>query len=384
MNTQIIAANLLRVRKDRGETQEAVADAAGLSRAAYRELEKGRAVPRPESLRAIADALKVPMRELVSPVQSLHRVRFRSLKRLKSRDQILVSVARWLSDFSEVEELLDERQPHALRPLWERAAEPRADRVASIAAAVREHFGLSRREPVHDVCGLLESHGIKVHSLVVASDAFLGLSVAEEDGGPAVIVNTWDRLAVEHWIYSAAHELGHLVLHLAAYDVMQEDEDDDQEREAEAFASHFLMPDEVFRDEWREAAGLPLYDRVLKVKRVFRVSWRTVLFRVSQQLPDEDRPRLWMHMSAEHTRRTGRPLLKLTEPHGVGGDVLRAGRRLAGAEPAGMDVHDFQGDRLARLVRRAVEEDAISLSRGAEVLGKSVVEMRDLARSWVA
>jgi Zn-dependent peptidase ImmA (M78 family)/DNA-binding XRE family transcriptional regulator len=386
MDNQIIAANLLRVRKDRRQTQEAVADAAGLSRAAYREVEKGRATPRPENLRAIAAALRVTMGELVTPAPSLERVRFRSLKRLKSRDQILVSVARWLSDFSELEDLLDERRPHALRPLWERATAPQADRIARLAAVVREHFGLSPREPVHDVCGLLESRGIKVHSLVVANDAFLGLSVAEEDGGPAIIINTWDRLAVEHWIYSAAHELGHLVLHLAAYDVKQDAEDNRQEREAEEFASHFLMPDEVFWDEWREAAGLALYDRVLKVKRMFRVSWRAVVYRVSQRLPEAERGRLWRNMSAEHTRRTGRPLLKLTEPDGVGEDVFHAGRLLAsaGAEPAGMDVHDFQGDRLARLVRRAIEEDAISLSRGAEILGKSVMEMRELARSWVA
>lgn len=384
MQNEIIAANLLRLRKDRGQTQEAVAEAAGLSRAAYRDIEKGRAVPRPESLRAIAAALHAPMHELVSPAPRLNRVRFRSLKRLKSRDQILVGVARWLGDFAEVEEILGERQQHALGPLWERIAGTRADGVAAVAAAAREHFGLSPREPVHDVCGLLEAHGVKVRSLVVASDAFLGLSVAEDDGGPAVIVNTWDRLAVEHWIYSAAHELGHLLLHLAAYDVDQEDEDEAQEAEAEAFASHFLMPDAVFWDEWREAAGLSLYDRVLKVKRVFRVSWRTVVYRVSLRLPEGDRGRLWMQINAEHSRRTGRPLLKLTEPHGVAEEAFRAGaRRLPGAEPAGLDTHDFQGDRLARLVRRGVEDEEISLARAAEILGLSLAEMRELAKSWV-
>ena len=386
MDNQIIATNLLRLRKDRGRTQEEVAEAAGLSRAAYRDVEKGRSTPRPENLRAIAVALRVPIFELVSPAPRLNRVRFRSLKRLKSRDQILVGVARWLGDFAEVEDILDERQPHALGPLWERVAASRAHGVAAVAAAARDHFGLGQREPVHDVCGLLEAHGIKVRALVVASDAFLGLSVAAEDRGPAVIVNTWDRLAVEHWIYSAAHELGHLLLHLGAYDVAQEEEDEEQEREAEAFASHFLMPDAVFGDEWREAAGLSLYDRVLKVKRVFRVSWRTVVYRVAQRLPEGDRPRIWMQMSAEHSRRHNRPLLKLTEPHGVAEEVFDAGRRLAvaGTEPAGMDVHDFQGDRLAGLVRRAVEDEAISISRGAEILGMSVAEMRDLARSWVA
>jgi Zn-dependent peptidase ImmA (M78 family)/DNA-binding XRE family transcriptional regulator len=386
LDTQLIASNLLRLRKDRGKSQEEVADRAGLSRAAYRSIEKARAEPRPESLRAIAAALGAPLRELVRPAPQLERVRFRSLKRLKSRDQILVEVGRWLRAFQELEELLGAHQPHALAPLWRRLSGSRTDDLAAAAAVAREHFGLGPREPIHDICGLLEARGVKVRPVVVANDAFLGLSVAEDAGGPAVVVNTWERLAVEHWIYSAAHELGHLLLHLGAYDVSVEDEDEHQEREAEVFASHFLMPDDAFWNEWNDAAGLGLYDRVLKVKRVFRVSWRVVVYRVSERLPQGERSRLWRQMASEHQRRHRRPLLKLTEPSGVPEHVFREPRRIAGAgaEPAALDAHDFQGDRLARLVRRAVEAEEISLARGAEILGLGVSEMRDLAASWVA
>ncbi len=56
----------------------------------------------------------------------------------------------------------------------------------------------------------------------------------------------------------------------------------------------------------------------------------------------------------------------------------------AGREPARLDAHDFQGDRLALLVRRAVEREVISLSRGAEVLGLTLDEMRERAGSWIA
>lgn len=384
MDVGTIATNLVRLRKGRRKTQEEVAAAAGLSRGAFRKIEKGRVVPKIENLRAIAHALDVPMRDLVTPAPRLQRVRFRSLKRLKSRDQVLVAVGRWLHDFNELEELLGEKGPHQLGELWDQVGELRAEGVEAVAAAAREHFGLSGREPVHDICGLLESRGVKVHSVQVANDAFLGLSVAEEDGGPAVVVNTWERLAVEHWIYSAVHELGHLLLHIGAYDVGQEEEDQDEERAAEVFASHFLMPDEVFWREWRDTAGLALLDRVLKVKRVFRVSWRTVLYRVSEQLPKEDRAALWMRMHVEYKRRHGRKLLKLTEPNGVAERVFRtpiiAG---PGTEPARLERHDFQDDRLARLVRRGVEQEAITLGRGAELLGLSLDEMRDRASSWL-
>ena len=218
MSTQAIAANLLRLRKDRGMTQEQIAETAGLSRGAYRNLEKGRAEPRTDTLRIISGALGVSIKELLIPVRSLERVRFRSLKRLKSRDQVLAEVTRWLKDFTNMEELLGEQPKHALKQIWRKLARKKRPGIPRIAALAREHFGLNDREPVHDICGLLESQGIKVYSLQVANDAFMGLSVAEEEGGPAIIVNTWERLPVETWIFSAAHELGHLLLHLSAYD----------------------------------------------------------------------------------------------------------------------------------------------------------------------
>jgi Zn-dependent peptidase ImmA (M78 family)/transcriptional regulator with XRE-family HTH domain len=385
MNAQLIPVNLVRLRREARKTQELVADAAGLSRAAYRAIEKGRSIPRVENLRAIAAALGVPLRELVTPTPRLESVRFRSLKKLKRRDQVLVAVARWLQDFNELERLLDARKPHRLSELWDFADSAGPDRARAVAGEARRLFGLDDEEPIHDLCGLLAARGVKVYTLEVASDGFLGLSVGELDGGPAVVVNVWPRLAVEHWIFSAVHELGHLILHRDAYDVRQESEDREQEREAEAFASHFLVPERAFRREWEETAGLPLLHRVLKVKRVFRVSWRVVLYRVCEPLDEEARSQVWQRMSASYKALTGRPLLKLTEPMSVSRAVFGAPDRIiahAGSEPAGLDVHDFQEDRLAFLVRRAVEREIITLARGAEILGLGLDEMRDLAASW--
>lgn len=379
MGADAIAANLLRLRSAAELSQDKLAESAGLSRVAYRNIERGESIPRAATLLALARALDVPLQELVAPAVTLRRVRFRSLKRMKRRAEVLARVGRWLQDFTALETLLGERPLDSLSELRRVAQAARAQGVPAVAEAARQAIGLSPREPVHDICGLLESRGIKVGRVEVASDAFSGLSVSEDDGGPAVIVNTWERLPVEHQILSAAHELGHLLLHLGAYDVGVEEEDEGQETEAEAFAAHFLMPDAVFQREWRAAAGLPFLDRVLKVKRVFRVSWRTVVFRVAEAQPPERRGRIWMQLQVEHQRRYGRALLKLDEPKGVDPSVFRAPT----AEPAELDAHDFQSERLARLVRRAVEEEAITLSRAAEILGVSLQEMRERAASWI-
>lgn len=385
MSNQTIGANLLRFRKDRDLTQEQLADTAGLSRSAYRNLEKERAAPRTDTLKALACALEVPLKELLAPIQPLQSVRFRSLKRLKSRDQVLADVTRWLRDFADLEDLTGEQYEHGLKPLWRQIARKRRRGISAIAAFAREYFRLSDHEPVYNICGLLESQGVKVYSVQVANDAFMGLSVAEEDGGPAVIVNTWDRLPVETWIFSAAHELGHLLLHLSAYDVDQEQEDEVQEQEADQFASHFLIPEDVFYKEWEETAGLHLIDRVLKVKRVFRVSWRTVLYRVAERFPKDQRFLVWKRFNEEYKRQKGRALLKHDEPYAITREIYQNphGIRPVGTEPAGMESHDFKEDRLSRLVRKAIEKEIISLSRGAEILQVPLQEMRDLSASWM-
>ena len=86
-----------------------------------------------------------------------------------------------------------------------------------------------------------------------------------------------------------------------------------------------------------------------------------------------------MQIQVEHQRRYGRALLKLDEPKGVDPSVFRAPT----TEPAELDAHDFQSERLARLVRCAVEEEAITLSRAAEILGVSLDDMRERAASWI-
>jgi len=385
MSLNILSSNLQRLRHAQGMSQDKLALAAGISRIAYLNIERSQSEPRAETLRALAKALHVRVPELLVEAPVLKRVRFRSLKRLKRREQVLVEVGQKLRDFSELETLLNASDRKDFNELRAVAARARGQGIPAVAAAMRSHFGLGEHEPVHDICGLLESQGVKVLSVNIATDAFLGLSVSEDDGGPAVIVNTWERLPVEHWIFSAAHELAHLLLHLQAYQVDEELEDKDQERDADAFASHFLMPEAVFRREWDDTVGLPLFDRVLKVKRVFRVSWRTVLFRISEGMSDPNqRKGLWIHFANAYKKVNSKVLLKMDEPQGVSADAYRdlSDLHKAGPEPAGMDRHDFQGDRLWRLVHIATMGGVITLARGAEILGIKLNEMRDLAESW--
>ncbi|MFQ5792397.1 MAG: ImmA/IrrE family metallo-endopeptidase [Acidobacteriota bacterium] len=369
-----IAVNLARLRADQGLTQAELAKRARISRVALGMIERGEALPRSDTLSQLAHALRVPLRELVVARDPLTGVRFRAKKRVKGREQILAEVSGWLSAYRWLESELGALKPFALDAVVgpERSVE-------DLALGGRSLLGLKLTEPIRDICGLLEDNGVKVLLLDRKTDAFFGLSVAPGGGGPAVVVNTWERISVERWIFTAAHELGHIVLHRDSYDRSRAEEPPDEEREADRFASQLLMPDEAFESEWEQTRGLPFLFRVLKVKRMFKVSYKTVLHRLveSGREPRE----VWRAFQLQHKQHFGTTLRKIDEPDRLQEGEFRLDWTRSG-EPDALSESDFLQGRLSRLVRMALEKDRISLSRAAEILGISRMEMRELARSW--
>ena len=367
-----IAANVARLRLDRGLTQEKLAERAGISRIALGKIERGAVVPRSRSLSALGRALQVPLGDLVTRVRPLETVRFRARARVLGRAQILAEVAKWLDAYAQVEADLGESCPFRFRTVGSRSP-------VETAQAGREAIGLAQGEPVRDICGLLEENGVKLLLLDRKSEAFFGLSVGAADGGPAVVVNTWDRISVERWIFTAVHELGHLLLHPTEYQRDATEPSVTTEREADAFASHFLMPEGAFAPAWDETRGHPLLVRVLKVKRIFRVSYKTVLFRLVES--GRETQDIWRVFQRQHLDRFGRTLRKPQEPQALDKSEFAWNWSRSG-EPDGLSKSDFVENRLSRLVRQALEQGHLSMGRAAEILGLTREEMRSQAREW--
>ena len=370
-----IAANLARLRLDRSLTQEDLALKSGLSRLALGRIERGDAVPRASTVRALAKALKVPVGELIVPVRPLESVRFRAKAKVRSREQILAVVSKWLEAYAWLEEELGERAAFGFGKArrWSEA------KPAAMAQAARKAVGLAPEAPVRDICGLLNQGGVKLLLLETNRDSFFGLSVGQADGGPAVVVNTWERISVERWIFTAAHELGHLLLHPHEYKREATALPEDAEREADGFASEFLMPEYAFAPAWDATSGHSLLSRVLKVKRIFRVSYKTVLYRLAQT--DREQARVWQAFKAQHKAYFGKTLRKADEPRPLTKSEFAWSWGRAG-EPDGLSRHDFMEDRLHRLVRQAFEGGRISMGRAAEILGLEREDMRRLAGEW--
>ena len=366
---------LLLLRLDRQLTQEQLAARAGISRLALGKIERGAVVPRSGTLSGLAAALEVPVGELVTPVRGLESVRFRARAQVHGREQILAVVSKWLDAYSWLEAELNDSRPFRFQSASADGGTP-----VEVARAVRPAVDLPAGEPVRNISRLLEDNGVKLLLLETTRDSFFGLSVGQRDGGPAVVVNTWDRISVERWIFTAAHELGHLLLHPAEYRRDATEMRSEPEQEADAFASEFLMPEAAFGIEWDATSGHSLLVRILKVKRIFRVSYMTVLHRLVETGREESD--VWRAFQHQHRERFGRTLRRIEEPEALEKSEFAWDWRRSG-EPAGLSEHDFIEDRLSRLVRRAVEAERISLGRAAEILGVTRDEMRKQAREWV-
>lgn len=113
---------------------------------------------------------------------------------------------------------------------------------------------------------------------------------------------------------------------------------------------------------------MALVDRVFKVKRIFRVSYKAILARLLEY--DAIDKGIWQKFNWAYHQRSSRKLTLKKDPMGIGGEPFR------------MERFEFFEDRLSRLTRKAVEEDKISLSRGAEILRIGIEEMQDLLRDW--
>ena len=306
------------------------------------------------------------------------------------REQILVEVARWLSNFQKIENILGKKGTLGKNIVHQfdgirNKIKTSSNKAEDAAKLMRASLKMRKGEPVLNICGLLESHGIRVIDLCKPdSKDFFGLSVADvNEGGPAVVVNTCDKISVERWIFTAAHELGHLIMHLSDYDAQCTVEEKKEEQEANAFAASFLMPDTAFLKEWHGSSGLDFVDRVIKVKRIFRVSYRTVLYRLAPHAKDIN---IWAHFQKEYKRKHRRALLGNDEPSALAADAFRATfpESRPKSEPYKLSPVDFIQDVLYGLVRAAIEQEKISLDRGAELLDISLQDMRERTLSWVA
>ena len=219
-------------RKRRQLTKKELAEKAGVAQATLTRIDTGAtSAPSDETVIALAKVLGYPVDFFyMDDVDELDvkQVSFRSLKSMtaKQTEAALASGALgcvfndWISDKFNL--------PVPNLP------ELRVEDPVSAASAIRRHWGIGFR-PIPNLVKLLESKGVRIFTLAEGKD--VDAFSFWRDGVPFMFLNTLK--SPERSRFDAAHELGHLLMHVHGYMDAR-----DVEREADQFASHFLVPRE--------------------------------------------------------------------------------------------------------------------------------------------
>lgn len=239
------APRLTQARRLAGLTKRDVADGVGVSAAAVGQYEAGTSRPRPELIPRLAEVLDVPMQFFVAgrPMGKLDSsmAHFRALRSTSGAQR-----ERALGFVEQVWELTHALEKRVQLPLVDLpgftggevhpGVELPAD-PAGAARALRRHWGLGDG-PVRHLARRMESHGLVVVAPSEADAAAAKVDAFSSSGllRPIVVLTPNRADDVYRYRFSAAHELGHLVLHAGSTG------DSRLEREADAFAAEFLTP----------------------------------------------------------------------------------------------------------------------------------------------
>ena len=258
-------SRLTLARKRRRYSKKELAEEIGVTPHSVLRYESGKIAPTREIELRLSKALEFPI-DFFSGHDldelGLEGASFRSLSSISAKDRDSALAAGSLSFmFADwVEERFELPKPDLL---------DLGDDTPEVAArSLREHWGLGEK-PIRNMVALLEARGVRLFSLAentVTVDAF---SVWRREM-PFVFLNTIKT--AERSRYDAAHELGHLVLHLEGGSKGRS-----AEHEANQFASAFLLPQ---ADVVATIPRVHTLNQIIEAKKRWAVSVMALLHRL--------------------------------------------------------------------------------------------------------
>ncbi|MEU1313398.1 XRE family transcriptional regulator [Streptomyces cinnamoneus] len=271
-------ARLTQARRLAEMTKKDVAASLGVTPAAVGQYETGVSKPRPDLIPRLAETFGVPAAFFLvgRPANRLDAsmAHFRSLRSTPKSQR-----ERALAFAEQVWELTYALEQRVQLPLVDLPGfvggevHPGAELPTDPAAAARElrrHWGLGNG-PVTHLVRRMESHGIVVVTPPEGDPSAATVDAFSTRAARPLVILTANRSDdVYRHRFTAAHELGHLVLHGDATG------DSRQEKEADAFAAEFLTP---------QASILPLlpkrmdFARLAELRQVWGVSIHSLVYR---------------------------------------------------------------------------------------------------------
>lgn len=341
----MIGLRIQQARKARGWSLDGLAARVNriVTRQALHKYEKNQAVPGSAVLLALAAALGVSLdfffREAAAQV-TLGQLACRKRTRVGARQlgTICAQAKEQIERRMELESLFPpERFPHFHKPAHNRVA--KLEDVELVAKATRRALNIGE-DAIENLSELLEDAGVKVVTWTGAEEGFDGFACWANERIPVVVVKS--GRAGDRQRSNLAHELGHLVMDVAP--------GVDPEKAARRFSGAFLVPDETARRE------LSPHRQRLTLKELEQLKHK---YGMSMQQ--------WVYRAKD--------LGIITESQAKGWFAFFRCQRTYPLEP-GAPVLEERSEGLQRLAIQAVAENLIAPTRGAELAGLAVDELR--------
>ncbi|MGU8558936.1 helix-turn-helix domain-containing protein [Clostridium perfringens] len=276
-NNKFNGERLKTARLYRGKTIKELADATGISKQAISQFENSKSIPSLETLLAIINALKFP-REYFYQIDNQIEINtfFRALSTTSKKEQLCqVNRTKTLSTiYSFLDKYIDFPRVNILE------LDNSNQSIEEIATALREYWGIGN-DPITNVVNVMEKNGIVISSFSTNDnkiDAFTQTHNINGVSRPFVILGDDKESSVRRQ-FSAAHELGHIIMHSNSYNVneLSKEEYKMMEEEANDFAAAFLLPKESFiEDVSKYPNKLEFY---IELKKKWRVSISAMIIR---------------------------------------------------------------------------------------------------------
>lgn len=314
--------------------------------------ERGEDVPSSGVLIALTKALGVSLSYLMDAQGiELSGVEFRTKANTTAKDraQVETEVLEWIERYLQIESILELDSATWQCPVPCPVPLDEVTGAEKLAINARDKWNLGL-DPIPNMTELLEEKGLKVLT-VGLPDRVSGFTCLVGRGHgheplPVIVVN--NEFSLERRRLTLAHELAHRLIDTHSLS------DKDEEKAATLFAGAFLMPREhLLREVGKHRSALG-YKEIIDLKRIYRVSGMALLMRLRQLDVISESILIYAFQTIARGWRTQEP--EELEPANIRGQRERARR-------------------FERLCYRALAEDLISLSKGAELLRLPITDV---------
>lgn len=257
-------------RESRGLSQSKLASMLNITQASLSRFEKGQLALSEDLVSSASKFLNYPVsyfsQDIATATETtlFYRKRasmtMKDLSVLESRISILANCYDELAESIEI--------PDLNIPVVEPSSENTAE---EIAFKIRNYLRVPQG-PIENIVSLFERNGIVVVFIDVDDmDKFDGMTMFTKKQIPVIWINK--NMPNDRKRFNLAHELGHLVMHLRSNDLDKSEAD--KEKEANEFASEFLMPrslckEDFFEIKYKDLALRKMYWKVSKAAIIYR------------------------------------------------------------------------------------------------------------------